>query len=69
MARIGSTTVDGVLIAITREVSPAIADCELTHLERTPIDFDVALAQHAAYEAVLADLGCRVGRLPALANF
>ncbi len=52
-------------VAITREVSPAIGDCELTHLERTPIDVDVARAQHAAYEAALADLGCRVERLPA----
>lgn len=52
-------------IAITRAVSPSIADCELTHLERSPIDLDVARAQHAAYEAVLADLGCRVGRLQA----
>ncbi len=69
MAQIGSTTVDGVLVAITREVSPAITDCELTHLERTPIDFDVALAQHTAYEAVLADLGCRVERLPAEPDF
>jgi dimethylargininase len=53
------------LIAVTRGVSPAIADCELTHLERTPIDVDVAREQHAAYEAALADLGCRVERLPA----
>jgi dimethylargininase len=53
------------LIAVTRGVSPAIADCELTHLERTPIDVDAAQEQHAAYEAALADLGCRVERLPA----
>ncbi len=53
------------LVAITREVSPAIGDCELTHLERTPIDVDVARAQHAAYVAVLAGLGCRVEQLPA----
>jgi len=52
-------------VAITREVSPAIGDCELTHLERTPIDVDVARAQHAAYEAALAHLGCRIERLPA----
>ena len=52
-------------VAITREVSPAIGDCELTYLERTPIDVDVARAQHAAYEAALAALGCRVERLPA----
>ncbi len=52
-------------VAITREVSPAIGDCELTHLERTPIDVDVARAQHAAYEAALTALGCWIERLPA----
>jgi dimethylargininase len=52
------------LIAVTRGVSPAIADCELTHLERTPIDVDTAREQHTAYEAALTDLGCRIERLP-----
>ena len=37
------------LVAITREVSPAIGDCELTHLERSSIDVGVARAQHVAY--------------------
>ena len=53
------------LVAITREVSPAIGDCELTHLERSSIDVGVARAQHVAYTATLADLGCRVEQLPA----
>lgn len=52
------------LIAITREVSPAIADCELTHLEREPIDPARAAAQHHEYELCLQQLGCRVQRLP-----
>jgi len=50
-------------IALTREVSPRIADCELTHLERSPIDLERARAQHRAYEACLASLGCTVRRL------
>ena len=50
-------------VAITREVSPSIVNCELTHLERQPIDVDLAIAQHAAYEAALAELGCTVRRL------
>ena len=50
-------------VAITRGVSPAIGRCELTHLNRTPIDIDVAKAQHALYEAALGELGCRVQRL------
>ena len=35
--------------AFTRAVSPRIAECELTHLERVPIDPARAAAQHAAY--------------------
>lgn len=53
------------LIAITREISPAMQDCELTHLARTPIDLKRAQEQHYAYEQALSALGCRVERLPA----
>ncbi|MFA6958147.1 MAG: dimethylargininase [Thermoanaerobaculia bacterium] len=52
--------------AIVREVSPSIALCELTHLERQPIDFARAAAQHEEYVAALESLGCRAIRLPAL---
>ena len=52
------------LLAITRAVSAAIAECELTHLERVPIDVEVARAEHAAYERALAAAGCEVQRLP-----
>jgi dimethylargininase len=51
-------------VAITREVSPALARCELTHLERVPIDVAIARRQHRAYEECLASLGCSVRRLP-----
>jgi dimethylargininase len=50
-------------LALTREISPAIVRCELTHLERTPIDVDVALHQHEQYEQALRELGCKVQRL------
>ena len=53
-------------IAITRGVSAGIAACELTHLERRPIDIARALAQHRAYEQALARAGCSVESLPAL---
>jgi dimethylargininase len=53
-------------IAITRGVSAGIAACELTHLEREPIDLERARAQHRAYEEALARAGCRVESLPAL---
>jgi len=54
-----------VLIAITRGISPRIHQCELTHVEREPIDLDRAWAQHRRYEECLADLGCKVLSLPA----
>jgi dimethylargininase len=52
------------LRALTREVSPALADCELTFLDRQPIDAGRAAAQHDAYCAALAALGLDVVRLP-----
>lgn len=51
-------------IALTREVPPSIVHCELTHLDRTPIDVARARAEHAAYERVLADVGLTVQRVP-----
>jgi len=55
--------------AITREVSPALAACELSFVERSPIDVARAQAQHAAYCSALEALGCEVIRLPAEAAF
>jgi dimethylargininase len=52
-------------IALTRDVSPAIAHCELTHLTRMAIDPEIARAQHAAYERCLEEAGCTVHRLDA----
>jgi len=53
------------LIAATREVSAAIVRCELTHLDRTPIDIDLARAQHLAYERALEEAGCSIVRVDA----
>jgi len=53
------------LIAITREVSPRIGECLLTHLARQPIDVGRAREQHRHYEERLVALGCTVQRLPA----
>jgi dimethylargininase len=53
------------LVAYTRAVSPTLAECELTHLERKPLDVAAAAAEHGAYEALLAELGATVRRLPA----
>jgi dimethylargininase len=52
------------MIAITRDVSPAIAEAELTHLERTPISYARAAEQHEHYRALLASLGCTVVSIP-----
>lgn len=51
------------LMALTREISPAILNCQLTHLTRTPIDLTLARAQHADYEWALVEAGCTVRRL------
>jgi dimethylargininase len=56
------------LLALTREISPAIEHCELTHVERMTIDLAQARSEHEAYEAALRDLGCDVRRLPAGAD-
>ena len=53
------------MIAITRPVSDALAECELSFVERTPIDLDLARAQHAAYEAALRAMGCELVQAPA----
>jgi len=53
------------LTAITRAVSPAIVNCELTFVARQPVDLAKAQAQHRAYEQLLEKLGARVISLPA----
>ncbi len=52
-------------LALTRPPSPRIAECELTHLPRQPIDVGLAAAQHREYCAALERLGCVVRELPA----
>src|SRR5499427_8897725 len=52
------------LTAITRNVSSALANCELSFIERKAIDMQKARAQHRAYEELLAKLGARVVSLP-----
>ena len=52
--------------AIVRPPSPAISRCALTFLERQPIDFGRALAQHAGYVGALRAAGVEVQILPPL---
>ena len=53
------------LTAITRAVSPAIVHCELSFIDRKPINLATAQEQHHAYEKLLGKLGARVISLPA----
>ncbi|HUG33657.1 MAG TPA: arginine deiminase family protein [Anaerolineales bacterium] len=53
------------LLAITRDISPRFNECEITHIDRSPIDVAVAQSQHHGYVQALKDLGCAVLELPA----
>ena len=52
--------------AFTRAVSPRLAECALTHLDRVPIDAAKAAEQHRDYERALQAAGFAVVRLPDL---
>jgi dimethylargininase len=52
-------------IAVTRELAAAIANCELTFLPRSKIDFARAQQQHLDYQSALSSLGCEVVVIPA----
>lgn len=52
-------------IAITRAVSARLAECELSFVDRHPLDVLVAQQQHGAYVDALRALGCEVVELPA----
>ena len=53
------------MIAVTRPVSDALADCELTYVERKPIDVERARVQHQEYERVLQESAqCTIVRVP-----
>jgi dimethylargininase len=56
------------LVAMTREISPAITRCELTHQPRVAIDLELARAQHEEYEQCLVSAGCTVERLRTAAD-
>ena len=56
------------ILAVTRDVSPRFNECEITHIDRTPIDVNVAQSQHHEYVQALKELGCAVLELPAQAD-
>ena len=51
--------------ALVHIVSPKINDCELTYLERKPIDFELAVRQHEAYCEFLQRHGFEIIQLSA----
>ncbi|MEE2718225.1 MAG: arginine deiminase-related protein [Planctomycetota bacterium] len=53
-------------IAIVRPVPDSIGSCELTHVDRTPIDLATAHRQHQHYVETLSALGCEIITLPPL---
>ena len=54
------------LVALVREPSASLAECELSYLQRTPIDLHKAREQHIGYCAALRTAGAAVQVLPAL---
>jgi dimethylargininase len=54
------------LIAITRPTGRELLECQLTHIDRTPIDVERACSQHDDYLEVLRSLGLQVVELPRL---
>lgn len=54
------------MLALTRVPSPAIGRCELTYLDRIPIDYEMAARQHTCYAETLRGLGLTVVDLPAI---
>jgi dimethylargininase len=53
-------------VAIVRDVSDALAECELSFVDRQRIDIERARRQHAAYIAALEAAGCEVRVAPSL---
>ena len=54
------------IVAVTRPTGEELRDCELTHIDRSPIDVERALEQHNDYLEVLRSLGVEVVELPRL---
>ena len=50
--------------ALTRGISSRINECELTFIERQPIDIERAVQQHNTYQQLLKSLGLDIIELP-----
>jgi len=56
------------MVAVTRELSLSIAECQLTYLTRAGIDYEAAARQHREYVSILQQLGLEVIVLPSEAS-
>ncbi|GLZ32537.1 N(G),N(G)-dimethylarginine dimethylaminohydrolase [Lentzea sp. NBRC 105346] len=52
------------MIALVRKPSPRLAEGIVTHIDRTPVDVDLAMRQHDAYRQALSDAGWAVVEVP-----
>jgi dimethylargininase len=52
------------LTALTRKISKSLEICELTHVDRNPINITRAAAQHRHYEDLISSLGVIIVSLP-----
>ncbi len=57
------------LVGFVHKVFPAIADCELTFIERQPINYELAAAQLLDYCRALGECGAQVKMIEANAEF
>ncbi|HXH32663.1 MAG TPA: arginine deiminase family protein [Bacteriovoracaceae bacterium] len=55
-------------LVFVRSPSSNLINCELTHLDRQPMDLPRLLKQHQEYVKILQLLGCEVSYLPELEN-
>lgn len=52
-------------IALMKEVSTNISDCEITNITRIPIDYDTAVEQHTNYAETIRKLGYKIHMMKA----
>ncbi|MBM4003489.1 MAG: dimethylargininase [Planctomycetes bacterium] len=57
------------MIAVTRRPDAGLYRCQLTHIDRAPIDIDRAIQQHTEYERRLFEAGYELDSLPADPRF
>lgn len=56
-------------LALTRQPSSSLVNCEVTHVSRRSIDIQLAFQQHESYCQALRDLGVEVVQLPPLGAY